>query len=425
MPNKVVIGAQWGDEGKAKIVDILSEEADIVVRYQGGANAGHTVVKDGKKYIFHLVPTGMLHPGKMCLIGNGVVVDFVELFNELKQLQDQGIDTTNRLKVSINAHVLFPFHKTLDASFEDANKEMMIGTTKRGIGPCYTDKINRCGIRVGDLFNIESLKNKLQLNLMSKNLILNNLYRQPSLSLDDLVRYCADIREKVKDMVVDSVEYLHNEIKNGKSILFEGAQGTLLDIDFGAYPYLTSSHPSIGGVFYGSGINPSQLKEIIGVVKAYQTRVGTGPFPTELTGELGQKIRELGAEYGATTGRPRRCGWLDLVSLRYSMRLNGFTQIALTKMDILDHLKEIYICKAYKLGSDIIDYYPMDTATLEKCTPIFEKLDGWGCSITGLTDYTKLPSAAKDYIKVIEDFVHCPVTMISTGAGRSEIIWRN
>lgn len=422
--NTVVIGAQWGDEGKAKIVDILSEKADIVVRYQGGANAGHTVVHNDQKYILHLIPTGILHPDTICLIGNGVVVDLEALLQEIADLEALGIDTKGRIKISNNAHVLLPFHKMIDANFEESTDSTTIGTTKRGIGPCYTDKYNRVGVRISDLFWPEVFKKRLSENLATKNLIVSHLLKQEKIDINQVINQVESILPRIEPMVVNGVNYLHQQIAAGRKILFEGAQGTLLDVDFGTYPFLTSSNPTIGGVFTGTGINPAQITDIIGITKAYQTRVGTGPFPTELIGEPGEQLRRVGHEFGATTGRPRRCGWLDLVALKYAVMVNGFTQLALTKIDILDQYDEINLGIGYIYNGNELSEYPIDTHILGQCRVKYETLPGWGQSLTGLTNYADFPENAQKYIQYIEDFTRCRVGMVSTGPGRSEIVWR-
>lgn len=425
MNNTAVIGAQWGDEGKAKIVDILSEKADIIARYQGGANAGHTVISGDRKYIFHLVPTGILHPDKICVIGNGVVVDLEALLEEIETLKQEGVQIDGRIKIASNAHVVLPFHKLLDTVMEDQSGDQKIGTTQRGIGPTYTDKVSRVGIRVADLFKPDVLRERLSHNLQTKDVILTHLFKKDPISMADVLAYCQRMAGKIEGMVCDAPNYLHQAIGDGKSILFEGAQGTLLDIDFGTYPYLTSSNPTIGGVFSGTGINPGQLQHIIGIVKAYQTRVGTGPFPTECLDATGEKLRALGGEFGATTGRPRRCGWLDLVALRYAARINGFTQIALTKMDVLDHFDRVKVCRAYRFQSQEIVDFPTDSHDLARCEPIYEELPGWKTPVTGQRSFSDLAQPAVDFIQMIETWVDCPVTLVSTGPERSEIITKH
>ncbi len=424
MKNAVVIGAQWGDEGKAKIVDILSEKADVVVRYQGGANAGHTVVKEDRKFIFHLVPTGMLHPGKMCVIGNGAVIDIEALLREIGELEQNGLEVRSRLLISGTAHVVLPFHKVMDSVMEDDLGEGKRGTTKRGIGPAYADKISRIGVRIAELFDVDVLRDRLKESLRYKNTLLQHLFHQEPIRIDDVLAYCQNMAEQIKGMVTNTTQYLHQAIGQDKRVLFEGAQGTLLDVDFGTYPYLTSSNPCIGGVFSGTGINPWQIQDIIGVVKAYQTRVGTGPFPTELTDTVGNRLREVGGEYGATTGRPRRCGWLDLVALKYAVQVNGFNQIALTKMDILDKFDRIYVCTHYRYRGESIDFFPQLTSELVQCEPVYEEHTGWDKPMSSLTEYADLPEKARAFIARIEEAVQIRVTMISTGARRSEIIWR-
>ncbi|OQY29599.1 MAG: adenylosuccinate synthase [Candidatus Cloacimonetes bacterium 4572_55] len=426
MRNTAIIGAQWGDEGKAKIVDILSRDADVIVRYQGGANAGHTVVKDGVKFIFHLVPTGALYPDKTCVIGNGVVLDPEQLLEEISCLEEKGIFLKDRLKISGNAHIVFPFHKLLDSAMETDSAAQKIGTTLRGIGPAYTDKMRRIGVRIYDLYHPDVLKERLETNLKYKNAIIREIFHKKEILLEEILSYCMKIASRIESMVCDTGNFLHQRIREGDSILFEGAQGTLLDIDFGTYPYLTSSNPTIGGLFSGTGVNPGQLDEIIGIAKAYQTRVGDGPFPTELIDETGDKLRQSGNEYGATTGRPRRCGWLDLAALRYAVKINGFTRIALTKIDVLDKFDTIYICTGYQISEEegSISRYPEDSTRLAQCQPIYKELPGWEGTVRGATDYKEFPKNARRFIEKIENFIHCQISLISTGPDRTEIVRR-
>ncbi len=422
MSVRIVVGTQWGDEGKGKVVDILSEESDIVVRYQGGANAGHTVVIDNHKFILHLIPTGILHSDKICVIGNGVVLDLNQFFFELDELEKKGINTVGRLLVSDSAHLVMPYHKLIEKLNEEKKGEEKIGTTKKGIGPAYLDKIGRVGIRVADLFDEEVFKKKLKLNFELKKFFWENFSWE---ELKDLEKKSEDIlkfREKLKPLVVDSSVYLNDAITKGKNILLESAQGTLLDIDFGTYPYATSSHTTAGGACIGSGIGPTFIDEVIGVAKAYTTRVGNGPFPTELREGVGDMLRKKGEEFGATTGRPRRCGWLDLVILKHSIRVNGIDKLVITKLDVLDELESILVCVGYKYKGKTLDEFPNDLNTLNNCEPIYEKLSGWKKATCGLTNYNDLPEKAKSYLDFIQKSLKVPIFMVSTGSKREETI---
>ncbi len=422
MSVRIVLGTQWGDEGKGKVVDILCEESDIVVRYQGGANAGHTVVINKDRFILHLVPTGILHPDKICVIGNGVVLDLDQLFLELDELIKKGINTAGRLFVSDSAHLVMPYHKLIENLNEEKKGENKIGTTKKGIGPAYLDKIGRVGIRVADLLDRDIFNKKLKLNFESKKIFWENFSWEELKDLEkksqDLLRF----KEKLLPMVVDSSIYLNDGIKNGKNILFESAQGTLLDIDFGTYPYATSSHTSAGGACIGSGVGPTLIDEVIGVVKAYTTRVGNGPFPTELLEGVGEMLQKKGDEFGATTGRPRRCGWLDLVLLKRSVRINGISKLVITKLDVLDELETIPVCVGYKYKDKTLNKFPNDLNTLDNCEPIYEKLPGWKKTTHGLTNYNDLPEKAKSYLDFIQKSLNVPIFMISTGSKREETI---
>lgn len=422
MSVRIVVGTQWGDEGKGKVVDILSEESDIVARYQGGANAGHTVVIDNHKFILHLIPTGILHPDKICVIGNGVVLDLNQLFFELDELEKKGINTVERLLVSDSAHLVMPYHKLIEKLNEEKKGEEKIGTTKKGIGPAYLDKIGRVGIRVADLFDEEVFKKKLKLNFELKKFLLEKLSFDELKNLEKKSEDILKFREKLKPLVVDSSVYLNDAIKQGKNILLESAQGTLLDIDFGTYPYATSSHTTAGGACIGSGIGPTFINEVIGVAKAYTTRVGNGPFPTELREGVGDMLRKKGEEFGATTGRPRRCGWLDLVILKHSVRVNGIDKLVITKLDVLDELGSILVCVGYKYKDKTLDEFPNDLNTLNNCEPIYEKLSGWKKATCGLTNYNDLPEKAKSYLDFIQKSLKVPIFMVSTGSKREETI---
>ena len=424
MKNTVVVGAQWGDEGKGKVVDYLSEHADVVVRFQGGTNAGHTVKVAGEEYILHLIPSGIVHPNTQCLIGNGVVVDPPELLKEMRGLEEKGISLEGRFWVSERAHVIMPYHKLLDSLDERLMGSKKIGTTKRGIGPAYADKSARVGLRVLDLLNPPYLKERLFATVKLKNLIVKEFFGEEGFDPDALYQEALEWGEALKPFVANVVTKMKGFIKDGKTLLFEGAQGTMLDIDYGTYPYVTSSHTSVGGVFAGCGVNTTAVEEIIGIAKAYTTRVGGGPFPTEETGAMGEHLRDKGGEYGATTGRPRRCGWLDLVVLRHAAWLNGLTGIALTKIDVLDGLKEIPVCVAYEIDGKRCDEFPASIHDVEKAKPIFKVMKGWDTPVCGATDWEALPEEAKRYIGFIEDETGVHVKIVSTGPGREATLVR-
>ena len=422
MPVTVVVGAQWGDEGKGKIVDILSEGMDYVVRYQGGANAGHTINLQGHKFVLHLIPSGILHPQTVCVIGNGVVVDPAALLDEIKLLEEQGIQIDGRLKISNRAHLIFPYHKLLDQIREASLVEQRIGTTGRGIGPAYSDKINRCGIRMTDLFNQKSLEEKVKTRVNAVNEILQNIYQQPPIELNDILRQFKKSSQKIKPLITDTTLLLHQAVQQGKKILMEGAQGTLLDVDHGTYPFVTSSSPVSAGACLGSGIGPTKIDEVVGVVKAYTTRVGEGPFPTELHDREGEQLREVGQEYGATTGRPRRCGWFDLVVARYAARVNGLTSLAITKLDVLDILDEIKVCTAYRYQGETIEEFPADIEILQDCQPVYDVLPGWKSKIGQISEYDSLPDQAKKYLDYLESKIKVPISMVSVGPMRDKTI---
>jgi adenylosuccinate synthase len=424
MPVKVVIGAQWGDEGKGKLIDFLSEEAKVVARYQGGANAGHTVYIGNKKYILHLVPGGILRPNVTCIIGNGVVVDPVSFFAEIDFLAKNGISVKDRLFISDRAHIIFPYHKMIDQAQESALKLNKIGTTGRGIGPSYVDKYSRCGIRIIDLFDQQYLKARLQEVIEYKNKILVEIYNQKPLSFNQIFKRINNDIKLLVPFVSDTGLQLYNAYLKGDPILLEGAQGCLLDIDFGSYPFVTSSSPTIGGCITGTGLPVKAIDQIIGVMKAYQTRVGSGPFPSEDKSELGEKLRDIGQEYGATTGRPRRCGWLDAVAAKYSIRINGFTSIALTKMDVLDNFDQIKLCTGYKYKNKKIEDFPASVQVLNECEPIFEQFDGWKEQTSEYTRFEQLPRNAQYYIHSIEKIFDVPIQFVCVGKERKQIIVR-
>ncbi len=424
--NQVIVGSLWGDEGKGKIVDLLSSQADVIVRYQGGANAGHTLVVQGKKIILHLVPSGILHKEKICLIGNGVVLDPETFCEELEGLKKANIPVgPDRLKISYKTHLIMPYHKLLDKLREEkkSGKEK-IGTTGRGIGPAYEDKVARVGIRAGDCLDFDHLKKKLENALKEKNVLFKNYFDSEPMSAEEVFEKIAPYLETIKPYLADISSEIENAIRGGKKILFEGAQGTHLDIDHGTYPFVTSSNTVASNVCAGAGCGIKVIDEIIGVVKSYTTRVGSGPFPTELTDEIGDHIQQKGSEFGATTGRKRRCGWLDLVLLRESVRLNSITKFALTKLDVLSGLQELKVCTAYRYNSETIYYPPQHENGLSLVEPIYETLPGWTADISKVKTFSDLPKEAKDYINFIEDQLNVPVGIISVGPERSQTIFK-
>ncbi len=426
MGNLVVVGAQWGDEGKGKIVDILARDVDIVVRYQGGSNAGHTVINDRDTFIFRLIPSGILYRGTLCLIGNGVVVDPGDLIEEMGQLQSKGVRIGKNFGISHRAHLILPYHKALDKAAEQSKGARRIGTTGRGIGPSYADKMARIGIRVGDLLNPPLFRRKLEENLVEINWFLERLYKVEGFQVEKVYQQYMDYAERLKSYIIDTVTVLSKGIQAGKTVLFEGAQGTHLDVDFGTYPYVTSSSASAGGACTGTGVGPTKIDAVLGIAKAYTTRVGSGPFPTELKGETGTLLQERGKEFGSVTGRPRRCGWFDALLVRHAMRVNGLSSLAVTKLDVLDGHKELKICTGYRYGGRLYREMPADLQALNDCEPIYETHHGWSTATTGVTSYKRLPVEAKRYLRRIEELVECPIDMISTGSRRDEtIVLRN
>lgn len=422
MSTVVIVGTQWGDEGKGKIVDFLTEKAAVVARYQGGNNAGHTVVINDEKYILHLIPSGILHKGKKCIIGNGVVIAPDALISEIDGLKERGIDTGGNLLISKNAHVIMPYHTAIEKENENKKGNKKIGTTGRGIGPSYTDKVARHGIRIMDLLTPNVFKEKLSANLTTINFLLENFYKTAPLKADEIYDEYMKYAERLSRYIADTDVIINNKIDSGENVLFEGAQGTLLDIDHGTYPFVTSSNTIAGGACTGLGVGPTKINRVLGIVKAYTTRVGEGPFPTELKNEIGESIRQKGGEFGATTGRPRRCGWLDMVILKYAIRINGLTGIALTKMDILDGMDKLKICVGYKHNGRLYEEFPKETEVLENCEPVYEEVEGWKESTIGIKGFDKLPANAKKYIKKIEEMLKTEVQIISTGQKRDEII---
>ena len=418
--NIAVLGAQWGDEGKGKIVDLLTPNFSIVARYQGGHNAGHTVYANGRKFVLRLLPSGILHDGITCVIGNGVVIDPQALFAEIDELAAAGIDIGTRLIVSDKAHLILPYHRELDLLSEARRGERKIGTTSRGIGPAYEDKIARRGVRVGDLANATALAEAVEHNVAARNRLIAESTMDAAVVLAELGRAW----ERMKPWVADVSVYLAAARRDGRAIMFEGAQGTLLDIDHGTYPYVTSSNATIGGVCTGLGVGPRAIDRVLGVAKAYTTRVGEGPLPTELTGEIGNRLRETGQEFGAVTGRPRRCGWYDAVAVRYAARVNGLDALALTKLDVLDGLPELQVCTSYTCRGAVLTEMPGELAQLAACEPIYETLPGWSQPTRGVRAYDDLPRAARAYIARLEEITGVPAAIVSTGSGRDETIFR-
>ncbi|MBO8137139.1 MAG: adenylosuccinate synthase [Desulfotomaculum sp.] len=420
MSTVVLVGAQWGDEGKGKVTDFLAEKADIVVRFQGGNNAGHTVVVDDEEFKLHLIPSGILYREKLCIIGNGVVIDPAVLHQELQSLADRGI-TTAKLLIDNRAHVIMPYHRLLDEAEEEQKGESKIGTTKRGIGPAYSDKSSRVGLRVVDLLE-EEFADKLKKNVENKNRLLENYYNKPGLNYEDMYEEYKKFIPLLREHAADCSEVINESIEKGSNVLFEGAQGTLLDLDFGTYPYVTSSHPIAAGACLGAGVGPTRINKVIGVAKAYTTRVGEGPFPTELHDGVGEEIRQKGHEFGTTTGRPRRCGWFDAVIVGYSARINGLNHLAITKLDVLSGLPEIKICTGYKLNDKITTSFPPSLKALAQCEPVYETLPGWEEDISQAKSISDLPENAQRYLKRITELVGVPVAMVSVGPKRSQTI---
>ncbi|MES1254216.1 MAG: adenylosuccinate synthase [Acidobacteriota bacterium] len=418
--NLAVLGAQWGDEGKGKIVDLLTAHFSIVARYQGGHNAGHTVYVNGTKFVLRLIPSGILHPGVVCAIGNGLVVDLQAFFAEVDELTKAGIDVDGRLVVSDKAHLILPYHRDLDLLSEARRGDRKIGTTSRGIGPAYEDKIARRGVRVCDLMDRAGLEQTIRDNVSARNRLVQDSTMDWRAVFEQVLAYGERLRPSVRDVSL----LLADAMRNGQSILFEGAQGTLLDIDHGTYPYVTSSSATIGGVCTGLGVGTKAVGAVLGVAKAYTTRVGEGPLPTELSDQMGQRLRDTGNEYGAVTGRPRRCGWFDAVAVRYGARINGLDALALTKLDVLDGLEEIKICTAYRCGYETLTEFPSDIGQLARCEPVYESIGGWPSPTKGIRRFEDLPDAAKRYIARLEEVSGVPAAVVSTGSDRDETIVR-
>lgn len=420
----VLIGAQWGDEGKGKITDFLAEKADVVVRYQGGNNAGHTVVAEGKEFRLHLIPSGILYPGKLCLIGNGVVIDPAVLIAELENLARQGISTAG-LRISPRAHVIFPYHQRLDFCEEERKGKRKIGTTCRGIGPAYMDKAARAGIRVADLIDPEEFPAHLKYALLEKNRILNQIYETDGFDFTEVFEAYTRYADAIRPYVADVSLIVNEAIDGGRHVLFEGAQGTLLDLDHGTYPYVTSSHPVAGAACLGAGFGPTKINRVVGVAKAYITRVGEGPFPTELKDSLGEKIRARGHEFGTTTGRPRRCGWFDGVVARYATRINGLDFLAITKLDVLCGLEKVKVCTAYRYRGELLTEFPASLKVLAECEPVYRELPGWSEDISNVRCYEDLPGNVKSYLALLEELARAPIALISVGPSREQTIVRH
>lgn len=421
MPVRVVIGAQWGDEGKGKIVDLLSNQTDFVVRYQGGANAGHTLKFDGKTFVLHLVPSGIFHGNTTCVIGNGVVIDPIKLLEEIEAVKAKGANPEGRLLVSETAHAILPYHKALDQARESARGDNKIGTTGRGIGPAYVHKTGRIGIRMMDLLDERTLREKIVYALEDTNALLE-LHSGAAINTDEVIAEMMRCREALRPFICNTTHILHEAYAAGKNILLEGAQGALLDLDHGTYPFVTSSSPTSGGACTGSGLPPTAITHVMGITKAYCTRVGNGPFPTELHDELGAEIRRIGSEFGATTGRSRRCGWVDLVALRYAARINGINELTITKLDVLDNLEEVKACTAYRLNGEEITYFPLNLEELDKVEPVYTTFEGWQTSTNGIDSFDKFPPQAQKFLNAIADYIGSKIAIISTGPDRKETI---
>jgi adenylosuccinate synthase len=419
----VLIGSQWGDEGKGKITDFLAEKANMVVRYQGGNNAGHTVVANGEEFKLHLIPSGILYEGKTCVIGNGVVIDPKVLLEELNYLQERGIKT-GKLLISSNAQVIMPYHLVLDGLEEEARGNQKIGTTKRGIGPAYMDKASRMGVRIIDLLDKDEFAEKLHRNLDEKNKLIVKVYGKEALKFDDIFETYLAYAERLRPMVTDSSLAIDECIQAGEKVLFEGAQGTLLDIDHGTYPFVTSSNQIAGGACIGAGVGPTRINRVVGVVKAYTTRVGEGPFPTELLDDMGEEMRTNGHEFGTTTGRPRRCGWFDAVIARYAARVSGISDFAVTKLDVLTGLKTLKICVGYRVNNEVIYEFPQSQKVFKLCQPVYEEMPGWQEDLTNVRNFEELPQAAQNYIKRIEALTGVFATLVAVGPGREQTIVR-
>ena len=419
MPSVVLVGAQWGDEGKGKVTDFLAEKADIVVRFQGGNNAGHTVVVGEEEFKLHLIPSGVLYSEKICIIGNGVVIDPAVLIQELEYLAARGICTDN-LRISLRAHIIMPYHKKLDEVIEESKGDAKIGTTKRGIGPAYTDKAARVGIRFVDLLDKEEFSFLLDRNLKEKNNLLAKVYDAKGFDKEAVLHEYMGYADRLRKYAADTSIITYDALKAGKNVLFEGAQGTLLDLDHGTYPYVTSSHPIAGAACIGAGLGPTEITKVLGIIKAYTTRVGEGPFPTELTDDVGLHLRDRGHEFGTTTGRPRRCGWFDAVIARYTVRVSGLSSMAVTKLDVLTGMETLKICTGYRRGTEVIRDFPASLKTLAECEPIYEEMPGWHEDITSAKRIEDLPQAAQNYLNRLSELAGVPISIIGVGARRTQ-----
>lgn len=424
MAVRVVIGAQWGDEGKGKIVDLLSDKAHYVARFQGGANAGHTLKFDDKEVVLHLVPSGIFNGDAKCIIGNGVVIDPIALVKEIDGVKAMGFSLENRFYISQTAHVILAYHKVLDQLKEKRKGKAAIGTTGRGIGPAYVSKVARIGIRMVDLLDRKVLSQKIHQNIQDINFALENMYHEETIDANEVVNSLDDVIKQLEPFICNTTNILHDAIDAGEEILLEGAQGSLLDVDHGTYPYVTSSSPTSGGACTGTGVPPTAITHVMGITKAYCTRVGNGPFPTELEDETGEELRKKGHEFGATTGRPRRCGWLDLVALKYAVRTNGMNELTLTKMDVMDGFETIKVCTSYIIDGKETSVFPLCLSEIEKIEPVYTELPGWDTDISGITNWEDLPETAKSYIEFCENYLGVKFTIISTGPKRSETIIR-
>ncbi|WP_202081547.1 adenylosuccinate synthase [Caldalkalibacillus salinus] len=419
MSSVVVVGTQWGDEGKGKITDYLSEKAEVIARYQGGNNAGHTIIFEGKKYKLHLIPSGIFYDDKICVIGNGMVINPQALVEEINYIHDHGFSTDN-LKISNRAHVILPYHIKLDQAEEKSKGKEKIGTTGKGIGPAYMDKAARTGIRIADLLDPEAFRAKLKRNLEDKNRVLERMYDEEGFDLDDVYQQYMDYAEILKPYVIDTSVILNDALDDGQRVLFEGAQGVMLDIDQGTYPFVTSSNPIAGGVCIGSGVGPSKIRHVVGVAKAYTTRVGDGPFPTELDNEIGDQIREVGKEYGTTTGRARRVGWFDSVVVRHARRVSGITDLSLNSIDVLTGIETLKICTAYEYKGEIIEHFPANLNILAECKPVYEEMPGWTEDITGAKSLEDLPENARHYVERVSQVTGIPLSIFSVGPDRAQ-----
>lgn len=422
MPNRIVIGSQWGDEGKAKVVDFLTEQADVIIRFQGGANAGHTVKVEDQEFIFHLIPSGIMHPTKYCVIGNGVVLDPAQILKEIVELAEKDIVPDGRLKIADNAHVVLPWHWTLDRLKEVRAGKGAIGTTGRGIGPCYSDKVNRHGVRVGDMLDERELRPRVEALADLRNQEFAAMYGTSPIDPEKVIADYLALGEQIRPFVCDAAEFLHEQIKAGKRLIFEGAQGTILDVDHGTYPFVTSSNTVSGAACCGSGVGPTVIDQVVGVVKAYTTRVGNGPFPTEQDNAVGAKLRKIGHEFGATTGRERRCGWFDAPVVRKSAFVNGLTHLAITKMDVMDNFEEIRICTHYKIDGETVGTMPSQLSRVFRAQPVYESMPGWKSDTTRCRSWNDLPVNAKNYLIRLSELVEVKIGMVSVGARRDQSI---